>query len=130
MITGKKVQKDLDIQEYTDPFQTPHDSVYPRCVLKPGLIISHRWSTNGLLVWGRPCSEDLRRGPSGGDTRDPPRLGSGCAPPHPRGVEKGGRAGPQFPFGVLPDEDPRFESQGRLAKERSGHCRLPSTRHP
>jgi peroxiredoxin len=54
---GRKVQKDLDIQEYTDPF---HDPMIPHTlVLKPGLIIHSIY--NGYWFWGRPSFEDLRR---------------------------------------------------------------------
>ena len=52
---GRKVQKDLDIQEYTDPF---HDPMIPHTfVLKPGLIIYSIY--NGYWFWGRPSFEDL-----------------------------------------------------------------------
>jgi len=54
---GRKVQKDLDIQEYTDPF---HDPMIPHTlVLKPGLVIHSVY--NGYWFWGRPSMEDLRR---------------------------------------------------------------------
>ena len=54
---GRKVQKDLDIQEYTDPF---HDPMVPYTfVLKPGLRIHSIY--NGYWYWGRPSIEDLRR---------------------------------------------------------------------
>jgi peroxiredoxin len=54
---GRKVQKDLDIQEYTDPF---HDPMIPHTlVLKPGLVIHTVY--NGYWYWGRPSVEDLRR---------------------------------------------------------------------
>ncbi len=54
---GRKVQKDLDIQEYTDPF---HDPMVPyTLVLKPGLVIHSIY--NGYWYWGRPSTEDLRR---------------------------------------------------------------------
>ena len=54
---GRKVQKDLDIQEYTDPF---HDPMIPHTlVLKPGLVIHSVY--NGYWYWGRPSIEDLRR---------------------------------------------------------------------
>jgi peroxiredoxin len=54
---GRKVQKDLDIQEYTDPH---HDPMIPHTlVLKPGLVIHSVY--NGYWVWGRPSIEDLRR---------------------------------------------------------------------
>jgi peroxiredoxin len=54
---GRKVQKDLDIQEYTDPF---HDPMIPHTlVLKPGLVIHSVY--NGYWFWGRPSTDDLRR---------------------------------------------------------------------
>ncbi len=54
---GRKVQKDLDIQEYTDPV---HDPMIPYTfVLEPGLVIFSMY--NGYWYWGRPSIEDLRR---------------------------------------------------------------------
>jgi peroxiredoxin len=49
------VQKDLDIQEYTDP---EHDPMIPyTLVLKPGLVIHSIY--NGYWFWGRPSVVDL-----------------------------------------------------------------------
>jgi peroxiredoxin len=54
---GRKVQKDLEIQEYADPH---HDPMLPHTlVLKPGLVIYSIY--NGYWFWGRPSVEDLRR---------------------------------------------------------------------
>ena len=54
---GRKVQKDLDIQEYTDPY---HDPMIPyTLVLKPGLVIHRIY--NGYWFWGRPSLDDLWR---------------------------------------------------------------------
>jgi peroxiredoxin len=54
---GRKVQKDLDIQEYTDPH---HDPMIPHTlVLKRDLAIHSVY--NGYWFWGRPSIEDLRR---------------------------------------------------------------------
>ena len=54
---GRIVQKDLDIQEYTDP---DNDPMIPHTlVLKPGLVIHSVY--NGYWFWGRPSVEDLRR---------------------------------------------------------------------
>jgi peroxiredoxin len=54
---GRKIQKDLDIQEYTDPH---HDPMIPHTlVLGPGLRIHSVY--NGYWYWGRPSTEDLRR---------------------------------------------------------------------
>ena len=47
---GSIVQKDLDIQEYTDP---EHDPMIPHTlVLKPGLVIHSVY--DGYWFWGRP----------------------------------------------------------------------------
>jgi peroxiredoxin len=54
---GRKLQKELDIQEYTDPH---HDPMIPHTfVLKPGLVIHSVY--NGYWFWGRPSTDDLRR---------------------------------------------------------------------
>jgi peroxiredoxin len=51
------VQRDLDIQEYTDP---RHDPMLPYSfVLEPGLVIYKVY--NGYWFWGRPSPEDLRQ---------------------------------------------------------------------
>ena len=53
----RTVQRDLDIQEYTDP---DHDPMIPHTlVLKPGLVIHSIY--NGYWFWGRPSVEELRR---------------------------------------------------------------------
>ncbi len=50
------IQKDLDIQEYTDP---ENDPMIPHTlVLKPGLVVHSIY--NGYWFWGRPSIEDLR----------------------------------------------------------------------
>jgi peroxiredoxin len=50
------IQKDLDIQEYTDP---QHNPMIPHTmVLEPGLVIHSMY--NGYWFWGRPGAEDLR----------------------------------------------------------------------
>jgi peroxiredoxin len=49
------IQKDLDIQEYTDP---EHDPMIPHTlVLKPGLVVHTVY--NGYWFWGRPSVYDL-----------------------------------------------------------------------
>jgi hypothetical protein len=54
---GRIVQKDLDIQEYTDP---EHDPMIPHTlVLKPRLVIHSIY--NGYWYWGRPSIDDLWR---------------------------------------------------------------------
>jgi peroxiredoxin len=54
---GRQIQKDLQIQEYTDPF---HDPMIPHTfVLKPGLVIHRIY--NGYWYWGRPSFDDLYR---------------------------------------------------------------------
>jgi peroxiredoxin len=51
------LQKDLDIQEYTDPH---HDPMIPHTfVLAPPLVIYSMY--NGYWFWGRPSPEELRR---------------------------------------------------------------------
>src|SRR3954454_1739778 len=54
---GRIVQKDLGIQEYTDP---EHDPMIPHTlVLRPGLVVQSIY--NGYWFWGRPSVEDLRQ---------------------------------------------------------------------
>ena len=53
---GRKVQKDLDIAEYTDPHNDP--MIPHTLVLEPGLKIFRIY--NGYWYWGRPSVEDLR----------------------------------------------------------------------
>jgi peroxiredoxin len=54
---GRKVQRDLDIQEFTDP---THDPMVPHTlVLEPGLRVFRIY--NGYWFWGRPSPEDLRQ---------------------------------------------------------------------
>ena len=61
---GRHIQKDLDIQEFTDP---THDPMIPHTlVLKPGLVIHSVY--NGYWFWGRPSVDDLWR-----DLRDATR---------------------------------------------------------
>jgi peroxiredoxin len=65
---GRKVQKDLDIAEYTDPH---HDPMIPHTiVLAPGLIVHKVY--NGYWFFGRPTVEELRM-----DLRDVTRA---CRP--------------------------------------------------
>jgi hypothetical protein len=53
----RTVQKDLGIQEYTNP---KHDPMIPHTlVLEPGLVIYKIY--NGYFFWGRPSNEDLWR---------------------------------------------------------------------
>ncbi len=54
---ARKIQKDLDIQEYTDPHNDP--MIPYTFVLEPGLKIFKIY--NGYWYWGRPSPEDLRR---------------------------------------------------------------------
>ncbi len=54
---GRKVQKDLDIAEYTDP---THNPMIPHTiVLEPGLIVYKIY--NGYWFFGRPTVEELRQ---------------------------------------------------------------------
>jgi peroxiredoxin len=51
----RTIQRDLEIQEYTDP---EHDPMIPHTlVLKPGLVIHSVY--NGYWFWGRPSVDDL-----------------------------------------------------------------------
>ncbi len=52
---GRIVQKDLDIQEYTDPRNDP--MIPHTLVLKPGLVVHSVY--NGYWFWGRPSVADL-----------------------------------------------------------------------
>jgi peroxiredoxin len=54
---GRKVQKDLDIAEYTDPHHNP--MVPHTLVLEPGLRIHRIY--NGYWFFGRPTVEELRQ---------------------------------------------------------------------
>ncbi|WP_051551508.1 hypothetical protein [Nocardioides sp. URHA0020] len=49
------MEKDLDIEEYTDPADDP--MVPHTLVLKPGLVIHSVY--NGYWFWGRPSATDL-----------------------------------------------------------------------
>ncbi len=54
---GRRVQKDLDIAEYTDP---AHNPMIPHTiVLEPGLIVFKVY--NGYWFFGRPTLEELRQ---------------------------------------------------------------------
>jgi peroxiredoxin len=53
---GRKVQKDLDIAEYTDPHHNP--MIPHTLVLEPGLRIYKIY--NGYWFFGRPTVEELR----------------------------------------------------------------------
>ena len=54
---GRRVQKELDIPEYTDPY---HDPMVPHTfVLKPRLVIHSVY--NGYWFWGRPSTAELWR---------------------------------------------------------------------
>jgi peroxiredoxin len=52
---GRTVQRDLDIQEYTDLADDP--MIPHTLVLKPGLVIHSVY--NGYWFWGRPSTVDL-----------------------------------------------------------------------
>ena len=54
---GRTIQKDLDIQEYTDPHNDP--MIPHTFVLEPGLVIYSIY--NGYWFWGRPSTDDLWR---------------------------------------------------------------------
>ena len=53
----RTIQRDLDIQEYTDP---DNDPMIPHTfVLEPGLVIHSIY--NGYWFWGRPSIDELRQ---------------------------------------------------------------------
>jgi peroxiredoxin len=52
---GRIVQRDLDIQEYTDPVNNP--MIPHTLVLKPGLVVHSLY--NGYWFWGRPSVYEL-----------------------------------------------------------------------
>jgi hypothetical protein len=54
---ARKVQKDLDIAEYTDPLHNP--MIPHTIVLEPGLVIYKIYM--GYWFFGRPTMEDLRQ---------------------------------------------------------------------
>lgn len=55
--TGRVVQQDLEIREYTDP---EHDPMVPYTIfLGPGLVVHSVF--NGYWYWGRPTPEELRQ---------------------------------------------------------------------
>jgi peroxiredoxin len=53
---SRKIQKDLDIAEYTDPMHTP--MIPHTIVLEPGLVVFKIY--NGYWFFGRPTIEELR----------------------------------------------------------------------
>jgi peroxiredoxin len=53
---GRRIQKDLDIAEYTDPVHNP--MIPHTIVLEPGLGVFKVY--NGYWFWGRPTLEDAR----------------------------------------------------------------------
>jgi peroxiredoxin len=54
---GRKVQKDLDIAEYTDPMHNP--MIPHTVVLEPKLVVHKVY--NGYWFFGRPTIEELRQ---------------------------------------------------------------------
>jgi len=54
--SGRKIQKDLDIAEYTDPLHNP--MIPHTLVLEPGLVIYKIYM--GYWFFGRPTVEELR----------------------------------------------------------------------
>ena len=65
---GRIVQKDLEIQEYTDP---DNDPMIPyTLVLKPGLVVYSIY--DGYWFWGRPSLDDLWRDLRGASSESRP----------------------------------------------------------
>jgi hypothetical protein len=56
-LPGRTVQRDLEIQEYTDPENNP--MIPHTLVLRPGLVVYSIY--NGYWFWGRPSLTDLWR---------------------------------------------------------------------
>jgi len=90
---GRKIQKDLDIAEYTD---STHNPMIPHTiVLEPGLVIYKIY--NGYWFFGRPTPEELRQ-----DLRAVIRK---CRPdwdisaPELKAAWKGGRKELFYPYG-------------------------------
>ncbi len=54
---GRKIQKDLEIAEYTDPTNNP--MISHTIVLEPGLVVHKIY--DGYWFFGRPTIEELRR---------------------------------------------------------------------
>jgi peroxiredoxin len=54
---SRKIQKDLDIAEYTDPMHNP--MIPHTIVLEPGLVVFKIY--NGYWFFGRPTIEELRQ---------------------------------------------------------------------
>ena len=89
----RTVQKDLDIQEYTDP---EHNPMIPHViVLEPGLVIFKVYS--GYWFFGRPTIEELRQ-----DLRD---VSKKCRPdwditrPELKAAWEGGERDRFYPYG-------------------------------
>ncbi len=98
---GRKVQKDLDIQEYTDPH---HDPMIPHTlVLKPGLVVHSVY--NGYWFCGRPSVEDLRH-----DLREVTREIRTDWDPSAPGLREAWEAGDRSAFFHDEDLDPALRS--------------------
>src|SRR5712692_5312877 len=105
---GRKVQKDLEIAEYTDP---EHDPMIPHVIVfEPGLLIFKIYS--GYWFFGRPTIEELRQDFACCVEEMPSRLGHpapapashtklpashGCSSFPPSLTSRGNRAAPQLP---------------------------------
>ena len=96
---GRIVQRDLDIQEYTDPEDDP--MIPHTLVLAPGLIVHSIY--NGYWFWGRPSIDDLWRDLRAvsaeirpdWDLATPGLRGTmGCGRPHPVPRLEQGEPGP------------------------------------
>ena len=102
----RTVQKDLDIQEYTDP---ENDPMIPHTlVLKPGLVIHSIY--NGYWFWGRPSVDDLWRDLRAVDAARSARTGTsarrGCARPGTRATSRPSTAGIARRAGQPPASSP------------------------
>jgi peroxiredoxin len=81
---ARKVQKDLDIAEYTDPMHNP--MVPHTIVLEPNLVVHKIYM--GYWFFARPTVEELRRDLRTVTQKCPPRLGP-RGPQASRGVGEG-----------------------------------------
>lgn len=88
----RMIQKDLEIQEYTDP---SHDPMVPHTlVLEPGLIVHKVY--NGYWYWGRPSAEDLRRDLR--EVTEEVRPDWDITAPGMRGAWEGGERSDHYPY--------------------------------
>jgi hypothetical protein len=110
---GRKLQKDLDIAEYTDPH---HDPMIPHTlVLEPGVLVYKIY--NGYWFFGRPTVEELRLDLRATLRRCRPDWDIGS--PKLRTAWANGEKGSFFPYGKGPAQSAAEQDRplcGRLEK--------------